>query len=426
MRPYISRPLRLCIMLFGIVLLTLPGGPARAQSTTIGLAAVVNDQPISVVDVIDRLNLVAATSNIQLTDDRRREMIPQILRQLIDETLQMQEAKRRGFTVSDNDMERATAAIEQNSGMQPGGLERYLQQNKIPLESLQDQLRPQIAWQKILGSMRRDIEISDSEIDDVLARIKRNQDKPRTKAQEIFLPIDNPQEEDKVLDNAQKIISALRNGASFEGLARQFSANASAANGGDLGWMSSGEMDKTLEDALSNMAPGQISAPIRTVRGFYILKLLDRAQGDTNADREVKLDLYQLFIPIAQNATDDEIKTKVGILQNARATAKSCEDMANIAVDLGSDLSGRTKGISPQELSSTVASAVSQLKEGEMTNVLKVDGGALVVMLCGQTVKSTLPDRETIRNRLMMDRLEITARRKLRELRREAFIDIRI
>jgi peptidyl-prolyl cis-trans isomerase SurA len=174
------------------------------------------------------------------------------------------------------------------------------------------------------------------------------------------------------------------------------------------------------------MAPGQISAPIRTVRGFYILKLLDRAQGDTNADREVKLDLYQLFIPIAQNATDDEIKTKVGILQNARATAKSCEDMANIAVDLGSDLSGRTKGISPQELSSTVASAVSQLKEGETTNVLKVDGGALVVMLCGQTVKSTLPDRETIRNRLMMDRLEITARRKLRELRREAFIDIRI
>ncbi|WP_245881098.1 peptidylprolyl isomerase [Thalassospira marina] len=412
-------------MLLGVVLLTLPGGQARAQST-IGLAAVVNDQPISVVDLIDRLNLVATTSNIQLTEDRRREMIPQILHQLIDETLQMQEAKRRGFTVSDADMERAVASVEQNSGMPPGGLERYLQANRIPLESLQDQLRPQIAWQKILGSMRRDIEISESEIDDVLERIKRNQDKPRSNVQEIFLPIDNPQEENKVLDDARKIIGALRNGASFEGLARQFSANASAANGGNLGWMSSGEMDSTLENAVSNMQPGQISMPIRTVRGFYILKLLDRAQGDTNADRDVKLDLYQLFIPIAQNATEDEIRTKVGILQNARSTAQSCEAMANIAVDLGSDLSGRTKGISPQELSGTVANAVSQLKEGQTSNVIRVDGGALVVMLCGKTVQSTLPDRETIRSRLSMDRLEIAARRKLRELRREAFIDIRI
>ncbi|OKH87040.1 peptidylprolyl isomerase [Thalassospira sp. TSL5-1] len=406
-------------------MLTFSGGQARAQST-IGLAAVVNDQPISVVDLIDRLKLVATTSNIQLTDERRREMIPQILHQLIDETLQMQEAKRLGYTVSDEDMNRAIAAVEQNSGMPPGGLERYLQLNNIPLESLKEQLRPQIAWQKVLRSMRRDIEISESEIDDVLERIKRNQDKPRNNVQEIFLPIDNPQEESKILDNAQKIIGALRNGASFEGLARQFSANASAANGGNLGWMSVGEMDSTLEDAINKMEPGQISQPIRTVRGYYILKLLDRAKGDTDADRDVKLDLYQLYVPISQNASNDEIRTKVGILQNARDTAKSCEDMAKIAVDLGSDLSGRTKGISPQELSGTVAAAVSQLKDGETSNVIRVDGGALVVMLCGSTVKSTLPDRDTIHNRLLMERLEIAARRKLRELRREAFIDIRI
>ncbi|WP_143182092.1 peptidylprolyl isomerase [Thalassospira sp. TSL5-1] len=425
MRPYISKPLQLCAMLLGVVLLTFSGGQARAQST-IGLAAVVNDQPISVVDLIDRLKLVATTSNIQLTDERRREMIPQILHQLIDETLQMQEAKRLGYTVSDEDMNRAIAAVEQNSGMPPGGLERYLQLNNIPLESLKEQLRPQIAWQKVLRSMRRDIEISESEIDDVLERIKRNQDKPRNNVQEIFLPIDNPQEESKILDNAQKIIGALRNGASFEGLARQFSANASAANGGNLGWMSVGEMDSTLEDAINKMEPGQISQPIRTVRGYYILKLLDRAKGDTDADRDVKLDLYQLYVPISQNASNDEIRTKVGILQNARDTAKSCEDMAKIAVDLGSDLSGRTKGISPQELSGTVAAAVSQLKDGETSNVIRVDGGALVVMLCGSTVKSTLPDRDTIHNRLLMERLEIAARRKLRELRREAFIDIRI
>jgi peptidyl-prolyl cis-trans isomerase SurA len=398
---------------------------ARAQST-IGVAAVVNDAPISVVDLVERIKLVAASSNIPMSPQRNQEMAPQILQQLINEKLQLQESERRGFEVTDADIDRAKTLIEQNSGLPTGGLDQFLAQNGIAPETIRNQIRPQIAWQKLLGSMRREIEISDTEIDDNLERIRSNQGKPRNNVQEIFLPVDNPQDETKVYQNAREVIRALEQGANFGGLARQFSASSSAANGGNLGWLYSGEMAGELQQAINQMQPGDVSDPIRTIRGYYILKLLERRRGDANALTDVRLDLYQLFVPIAANTPQDEVNSKLGILQNAKETADSCQSLANVAVDLGSDMSGKTEGISPNDLAGPVRNAVANLDKGGISDLIKVDGGALLVMVCDKTEESTLPDRESIRQRLEMERLEILARRKLRELRRNAFIDIRM
>ncbi|AJD52567.1 periplasmic chaperone for outer membrane proteins SurA [Thalassospira xiamenensis M-5 = DSM 17429] len=398
---------------------------ARAQST-IGVAAVVNDAPISVVDLVERIKLVAASSNIPMSPQRSQEMAPQILQQLINEKLQLQESERRGFEVTDADIDRAKTLIEQNSGLPTGGLDQFLAQNGIASETIRNQIRPQIAWQKLLGSMRREIEISDTEIDDNLERIRSNQGKPRNNVQEIFLPVDNPQDETKVYQNAREVIRALEQGANFGGLARQFSASSSAANGGNLGWLYSGEMAGELQQAINQMQPGDVSDPIRTIRGYYILKLLERRRGDANALTDVRLDLYQLFVPIAANTPQDEVNSKLGILQNAKETADSCQSLANVAVDLGSDMSGKTEGISPNDLAGPVRNAVANLDKGGISDLIKVDGGALLVMVCDKTEESTLPDRESIRQRLEMERLEILARRKLRELRRNAFIDIRM
>lgn len=419
---------RLChlVAAIAVVLFTVVSiSTARAQST-IGVAAVVNDAPISVVDMVERIKLVAASSNIPMSPQRSQEMAPQILQQLINEKLQLQEAERRGFEVTDADIDRAKNLIEQNSGLPPGGLDQFLAQNGIATETIRNQIRPQIAWQKLLGSMRREIQISDTEIDDNLERIRSNQGKPRNNVQEIFLPVDNPQDETKVYQNAREVIRALEQGANFGGLARQFSASSSAANGGNLGWLYSGEMAGELQQAVNQMQPGDVSDPIRTIRGYYILKLLDRRRGDANALTDVRLDLYQLFVPIAANTPQDEVNTKLGILQNAKENADSCQSLANVAVDLGSKMSGKTEGISPNDLAGPVRNAVANLDKGGISDLIKVDGGALLVMVCDKTEESTLPDRENIRERLEMERLEILARRKLRELRRNAFIDIRM
>lgn len=401
------------------------GTPAKAQSP-VGVAAVVNDDPISIIDLVERIKLVAVSSNIQMTPEKSNEIAPQILQQLINETLQMQEAERRGIEVTDADIARGKSMIEQNAGLPDGKLDAFLEQRRIAPGTIENQIRPQVAWQKLLGSMRSQIEISDAEIDDNLERIISNQGKPRNRVQEIFLPVDNPQDSTRVYQTAQEILGALNQGADFSALARQFSASASAATGGDLGWLYAGELSGDLQQVVNQLEPGKVSAPVQTIRGYYIIKLLDRRVGDEGAVTDVRLDLYQLFVPLSADMPKDQIDAKLDVLRNTRETADSCQTLANVAVDLGSDLSGEMKGISPSELSGPVAQAITSLKPGQPSNIVQVDGGALLVMICNKTEESNLPDRRDIENRLMMERLDILARRKLRELRRQAFIDIRM
>ncbi|AXO15416.1 peptidylprolyl isomerase [Thalassospira indica] len=420
----ISTSVKICAVMIAVTL-SMMVAPVRAQSP-VGVAAVVNDDPISVIDLVERIKLVAVSSNIEMTPQRSNEMAPQILQQLVNEKLQLQEAERRGIEVTDEDIARGKSMIEQNAGLPDGMLDRYLSQRQIASGTIENQIRPQVAWQKVLGSMRGEVQISEAEIDDTLERIISNQNKPRNRVQEIFLPVDNPQDSTRVYQTAQEIRDALNKGADFAGLARQFSASASAANGGDLGWLYAGEMSADLQQAVNQLQPGDVSAPVQTVRGYYIVKLLDRRVGDTDAVTDTRLDLYQLFVPISGDMPQDQIDAKIAVLQNTRETANSCDAMANVAVDLGSDLSGKMEGISPGELSGPIRQAVTNLDEGTPSNIIQVDGGALMVMICNITEESNLPSRQDIENRLRLERLDILARRKLRELRRQAFIDIRI
>lgn len=399
--------------------------PVRAQSP-VGVAAVVNDDPISIIDLVERIKLVAVSSNIRMTPEKSNEMAPQILQQLINEKLQMQEAERRGVEVTDEDIARGKSMIEQGAGLPDGALDPFLAQRQIAAGTIENQIRPQVAWQKLLGTMRREVQISETEIDENLERIVNNQGKPRNRVQEIFLPVDNPQDSTRVYQNSLEILNALNQGAEFGGLAQQFSASASAANGGDLGWLYAGELAGELQQAVNQLEPGQTSQPIQTIRGYHILKLLDRRVGDAGAITDVRLDLYQLFVPITPDMPKDLVDSKVAILQNTQQNANSCDAMAAVAVDLGSDLSGEMKGISPSELSGPISQAVNNLPAGKPSNIIRVDGGALMVMICNKTEESNLPSRQDIENRLLMERLDILARRKLRELRRQAFIDIRI
>ncbi|MCC9625558.1 peptidylprolyl isomerase [Thalassospira sp. MA62] len=415
---------RLCFCLLASLAI-LSAGAARAQAP-VGVAAVVNDEPISIIDLIERIKLVAVSSNIQMTPERSNEIAPQILQQLINEKLQMQEAERRGIEITEDDIARGKEMIEQNAGLPPGSLDQYLQSRQISPSTIENQIRPQVAWQKIMGTMRREVQISDAEIDENLERIVNNQGKPRNRIQEIFLPVDNPQESTRVYQTAREILNALDQGADFGGLARQFSASTSAGNGGDMGWLYSGELASDLQNAVNQLEPGEVSDPIQTIRGYYILKLLDRRVGDAGAITDVRLDLYQLFVPLSNQTPRDEAEAKLNVLRNTSQTANSCEALASTAVDLGSDLSGEMKGIAPTDLSGPVARAIQGLDVGQPSGLIQVEGGALVVMICNRVEESTLPTREDIENRLMMERLDILARRKLRELRREAFIDIRM
>jgi peptidyl-prolyl cis-trans isomerase SurA len=163
-----------------------------------------------------------------------------------------------------------------------------LRNAQILPSALLDQIRAELTWQNVVQtSLRREVEIRPQEVDAVVERILGGADQRQYRVAEIFLAIPDIQQEEEVLQNAQRLVQQAREGANFSGLARQFSESSTANLGGDLGWMSGGQLQEELNRVLVSMSPGQVSDPIRTLTGFTILLLRDvRATTEDSIDRD--------------------------------------------------------------------------------------------------------------------------------------------
>ena len=111
-----------------------PGQSATGHAPEMRIAAVVNDEVVSVFDLVSRMQMVMLSSNIPDTPELRERMGRQVLRSLIDEKLQMQEAKRQNVTVTDTDVEKALTQIAQQNNMSTEQLTGLLKSRGIGRE----------------------------------------------------------------------------------------------------------------------------------------------------------------------------------------------------------------------------------------------------------------------------------------------------
>ena len=111
-----------------------------------------------------------------------------------------------------------------------------------------------------------------------LARIKQAANKPRFLVSEIFQAVDSPEQDAKVQKDMADLDNQIQLGAPFSSVARQFSQNPTAAQGGDLGWIQEGQLPSELETRLKTMNAGDVTQPIRAVGGYYILQLREKQQ----------------------------------------------------------------------------------------------------------------------------------------------------
>src|SRR5712692_5965603 len=99
--------------------------PPPGQAPEMRIAAVVNDEVISVFDVASRMRMVMISSNIADTPETRQRIGPQVLRSLIDEKLELQEAKRQNVTATDGEVNNALQQIEKQNNMKAGQLNEF-------------------------------------------------------------------------------------------------------------------------------------------------------------------------------------------------------------------------------------------------------------------------------------------------------------
>jgi peptidyl-prolyl cis-trans isomerase SurA len=401
------------------------GIAASAQETRI--AAVVNDEVISVADVAARIRLVLISSNIPDTPDTRQRVTRQVVRILIDEKLEMQEAKRLNITVSDDEAAKALANIEAQNKLPKGGLDAMLTARGIPRGTLVDQVTATLAWSKVIRqNLNRITPISDEEIDNAIARLRDAEDQPRARVAEIFLAVNNPQQDEEVHHFADQLFDQLRQGARFSALAQQFSQSATAAVGGDIGWVSPSQLASEVGSTVQKLNPGELAPPIRAAGGYYLILVTDKQTGG-NADEDTRVSLVQVMFPLGPNATPAERQKATAQAESVSKQAKSCGEMAQIGRDQAPQSSGEIGKLRVGDLPAELRKTVLGLQVAEASPPLPLRGGVGVLMVCErENAANALPNREQMADDLARERFENLAQRYLRDLRRAAFVDMRV
>ncbi len=421
------RPRRLVSGLLALLILAVGAATGRAQDN-LRIAAVVNDEVISIFDLEARIKFTIVSAGLPDNPETRRRIAPQVLRNLIDDRLKIQEARRLKIPVDKKEIDDALARIEKQNNLPPGGMEKVLERDGVKISIVRSKMEADIAWGKVVsGRFRNTTRISEEEIDEILTQMEANKGKPELRVAEIFLPIDTESSERDVGALANRLIQQLQTGVPFQAIAQNFSQSPSAAVGGDLGWVKPGQLGDALDSALARVQPGQITPAIRTSTGYYILMLLERRAATGAPKTEATVSLHQVVLPLPPNPSSAQLSLQMANAQSLTAPAGNCQDMDAIGKRSGSPLSGSLGTLKLSSLPSDLRGIVEPLAVNKPSAPRRTDNGIVVIMVCKrETSAAGTAQRNEIRDRLLDERMEAAARRYLRDLRRVAFVDVRI
>ena len=404
-----------------LVILAAAFSPVKAQDT-LRAAAVVNDEVISVLDLVMRTRLAILASGLEDTPEIHGRFQEQVLRTLIDERIQLQEAERLDISVSEEQLATAIEGLARQNKMDKDQFVGFLTNNKVLPSALQEQIRGELTWQSVVQRrLMPSVEIGEEEIDDFIRRIESRSGQIQYRASEILLTVDNASQEDNAREASQRLSEQLRLGAEFPALARQFSQSATASVGGDLGWIQAGQLPDELSDALIKMRQGDMFGPIRTIGGYYILWLRDRRKVSMG---EVMLDLKRLLLALPRDASQEQVAAAMAQATELRADIDGCDALDALAAEHGSPGSGDLGRVRLNDLPPAVRGIVEELPVGQPSEAVRLPAGMTVILVCGR--ESNGIDRERIRTSLINQRLDLLSRRYLRDLRRAANVDIRL
>jgi peptidyl-prolyl cis-trans isomerase SurA len=366
---------------------------AAQQRDVEGIAAIVNDQVISLFDVDQRVDLFFATSGIEKSPEMTERMRAQVLRSLVDEKLQLQEAERVEISIK-----------------------KFLSEKNIETTSLEQQLRAELAWsQFVRRSFGGRVKVGDQEIEEQYNKAVRAVNQTRYLVSEILLNLDNFSNEAQVAQLSGEIVKQLQSGVAFGAVARQFSIAPTAARGGQLGWVTADQLDRRLASVVQNMQAGQVSSPIPTNAGLYIIALADKRAGGNDPSKN-QFDVLSLTFPK---------ETKASKIDRFIADFKTCRRAQQSAKK--SKISAKRTGLRELgQLTRQMAGAVGNLAAGQLANPLSTAQGIELYAVCDRKDDLGIEiSRDQISDNIFSQRVAMMARRHLRDLRRDAVVEYR-
>lgn len=393
--------------------------PVAAQEVGERVAAVVNDHPISTFDVRQRVRLMIVTQGVQVPDEALPQFQQQALKDLVDEQLKLQEAERYELVIDEGEIDQEIASIAMNGGTSPQQLVQELAMTGIDIGTLRDKIRAEKAWERLVrGRYGARVNVTDDEIENFITDMREEVQQPQYLISELCLPLEDPSQAEQLYGIGMQLVDQMRQGVPFRALAQRFSACATAARGGDMGWVKSSDLDPDLAEVVSRLDIGNVSRPLPHDGMLKMIAVRQRREAAVAGEPGYRVVYAGAPVSVGLERAE-EVAEKLPM-------ANACESDA-LSVDLGPNVGVMTLPMMKEnEFQTVFHDVLAGLEEGGVSDVVESEGAYHIAMLCEKDEGLGLPSRRIVENRLESEELERISRRYLRDVERDSAVEIRL
>jgi peptidyl-prolyl cis-trans isomerase SurA len=284
--------------------LVTPTGPKKTKNVTNAIAAVVNDEIITLHDVNREAQpaISEAEKTGTLNDVDRSRIRRTALDRLIEKKLTEQKVRELNIIVSEEEIRQAIDDVrKQNNIPSQEALETALAAQGLSLDQYRSQLREQIKKLKLVSmEVRSKVHVGETEMRNYYAANIANYTEDESyRARHIFFKTGEkaaPEVIKQSQTTALAVLAEAKSGKDFAELAKKFSEDPAARkDGGDLGSFKKGDMQPDLEKTILSLKPGEVSDLVATPIGFHIIKLEARVAGTTRPFESVKAEIEEVL-----------------------------------------------------------------------------------------------------------------------------------
>jgi len=381
------------------------------------IAVIVNDEVISRYDVNQRVRLILVTSGIPATEENVKRIEEQAIKALIDEKIQIQEAIKLEVPDSPDEINLMLDNIARSNQTTAEGILESITSQGVNSETLLSQIKSELLWNKIVrGRFGSYINISDEEVNIIYDRTIQNINNSQYDISEIFIGFEDESEEKEAKELTERLTEQLKNEIAFEPVAQQFSQAPSSGQGGFIGWVSEGQLDPDIISNIKNLEIGSVSNPIKTVNGYYIIKLNGKSEEGGKNPMKNQYDLISVSFDIedkvmAKDFSDNFISCKRldSLLENYNQ-----KEVNVIGKRLLQEL---PKELHKELLEKNAGNALSPRFSNENIDI---------ILICDRKDDIGIQvNRDVIEDNIYSQKMGMMSRRHLRDLRRDAVIEYR-
>jgi peptidyl-prolyl cis-trans isomerase SurA len=417
----------LVLTLVGTLLLLQP--VAAAQISLDSIVAIVDESVITRRELTDRIKLLKTEFQQSKRSLPKAEVLErQVLEALINDSLLLQEAKRRGVKITDGQLNQTMQRLAGQSKMNLSELRDAVIADGLDYDKYRETIRRELTLTTLSRQYsQRNATISDSEVDDFMKLSGEDEANYEYRLSHILIALPDaatPEQVSEAQQFVKEILTELDQGAQFDQLANTYSAGEMALQGGDLGWRKKAEIPSLFTTQILVMEPGGHAGPIRSASGFHIVHLKERRNLEQTITRQTRT--RHILIKPNELISEEEARKR---LLEFRSRILAGEDFARLAklysVDYASGSSGGDIGwMDPGATVKEYETAANQLKEGELSQPIRSQFGWHLIEVTGR--REVDETEQNKRNKIYSQLLEQKQREVFdlwkRRLRDEAYV----